>query len=79
MHLFLRHFSFVRLSSAVLFTLILFTEVQADVFTLTDKQGRSLKAEVLSVSNDQVKIKRNDGQTFNLPLATLAPEDQEKL
>jgi hypothetical protein len=53
--------------------------VQAEPQTLTDKQGRSLKAEVISVSGDQVKIKRDDGQTFNLPLASLSEDDQKKL
>jgi hypothetical protein len=52
---------------------------QAELFTLTDKQGRSIKADVLSVSDGQVKIKRDDGQTFNVPLASLGDDDQKKL
>ncbi|HEY9250933.1 MAG TPA: hypothetical protein VIO38_17450 [Rariglobus sp.] len=57
----------------------LFDRLQAEPFTLTDKQGRSIKAEVLDVTGDQVKIKRDDGQTFNLSLSVLAEEDQKKL
>ncbi|MDF3055831.1 MAG: hypothetical protein K0R17_46 [Rariglobus sp.] len=53
--------------------------LHADPFTLTDKQGRSIKADVLSVSGDQVKIKRDDGQVFALPLASLSEDDQKKL
>jgi len=53
--------------------------VQAEPQTLTDKQGRSLKAEVISVSGDQVRIKRDDGQTFNLSLANLSDDDQKRL
>lgn len=53
--------------------------VQAEPQTLTDKQGRSLKADVISVSGDQVKIKRDDGQTFNLSLANLSDDDQKRL
>jgi len=52
---------------------------QAEPFTLTDKQGRSIKADVLEVTNGQVKIKRDDGQTFSLPLANLSETDQQKL
>lgn len=51
---------------------------QAEMFTLTDTQGRTINADVLSVSGDQVKIKR-DGSTFNVPLATLSADDQKKL
>lgn len=50
----------------------------AETFTLTDKQGRTINADVLSVSGDQVRIKR-DGSTFNVSLATLSAEDQKKL
>jgi len=52
---------------------------RAESFTLTDKQGRSITADVLSVNGDKVKIKRDDGQTFELALATLSEADQKKL
>ena len=51
----------------------------AETLTLTDKQGRSITADVISVENDKAKIRRSDGQTFDLPLANLADEDQKKL
>ncbi len=52
---------------------------KAEVQTLTDKQGRSIKADVISVSGDKVKIKRDDGQTFDLPLSNLSEADQKNL
>jgi hypothetical protein len=51
----------------------------AEMLTLTDQQGRSIKADVISVENEKVKIKREDGLTFELPLANLADEDQRNL
>lgn len=48
-------------------------------FTLTDKQGRSITADVLSLEGDKVKIKRDDGQVFEVSLATLSEKDQKRL
>lgn len=78
------HTHLIRSSFACTFALAIAlisgaSRLHAEPFTLTDKQGRSLKAEVLSVTDDQVKIKREDGQTFNLSLATLTADDQRKL
>lgn len=56
-----------------------FTGAHAESLTLTDKQGRSIKADVISVTAGQVKIRRDDGQTFDLPLSSLADADQKKL
>lgn len=54
--------------------------LRAEVQTLTDNQGRSIQADVLSVENDKVKIKRADsGQTFELPLSTLNDDTQKSL
>jgi len=53
--------------------------LHAETRTLTDKQGRSLRAEVISVADDTVTIKREDGQTFTLSLATLSDDDQQSL
>lgn len=47
--------------------------------TLTDRQDRSIKADVISVDGDKARIKRDDGQTFELPLSTLSDADQKKL
>jgi hypothetical protein len=61
-----------------LFTAAL-VSVHAEVRTLTDKQGRSLQADVIEVTADTVKIKRADGQLFDLPLSTLTETDQKIL
>ena len=55
------------------------TDVQAETRTLTDKQGRSLKAELVSVDGDKVTIKREDGRSFHLSLETLSDDDQQFL
>lgn len=73
-----RSFSFLR-ALGVVMALALPNLSQAEPFTLTDKQGRSIKADVLSVTGNQVKIKRDDGQTFDLSLSALSDGDQEKL
>ncbi len=51
----------------------------SETLTLTDKQGRSIQADVIAVENETAKIKRADGQTFDLPLSNLADADQKKL
>ncbi|MFA6288877.1 MAG: hypothetical protein WC661_15960 [Opitutaceae bacterium] len=51
--------------------------LHAEMRTFTDKQGRSLKAELVSVDGDKVTIKREDGQTFTLSLATLSDDDRQ--
>ncbi len=70
---------FLRLGTLLFIAASSISLVQAEVQTLTDKQGRSIKADVLSVRGDQVKIKREDGQIFNLSLANLAEDDQKSL
>ena len=53
----------------------------AEVRTLTDKQGRALTADVLEVDKvtGKIKIKRDDGQVFSLPIDNLIKADQDKL
>jgi hypothetical protein len=53
--------------------------LHAETRTLTDKQGRSLKADVISVEGDKVTIRREDGQTFTLSLDTLSEDNQTSL
>lgn len=53
--------------------------LRAEMRTLTDKQGRTLQADVIAVSGDQVEIRRADGQLFKLPLANLSDADQQAL
>lgn len=68
-----------HISGFLLLVIGLTIPVRADVRTLTDQQGRSIKADVISVENDVAKIKREDGRTFDLPLNQLVEEDQKKL
>ncbi len=51
----------------------------AETFKLTDQQGRSIEADVLSVENDIARIRRADGMRFDLPLANLVEADQKTL
>jgi hypothetical protein len=57
------------------------SRLAAEKMTLTDKQGRGLTADVLAVEKDagKVKIQRDDGQIFSLPIDTLIKADQDKL
>ena len=57
------------------------SHLSAEKMLLTDKQGRSLTADVLAVEKDagKVKIKREDGQVFSLPLDNLIKADHDKL
>ncbi|MEZ5430720.1 MAG: hypothetical protein R3F31_05970 [Verrucomicrobiales bacterium] len=44
--------------------------------TFTNQAGKSMEADVVSVSGDNVKLKRADGKEYQLPLATLSEADQ---
>jgi hypothetical protein len=72
-------------TTSVFFVLILAlagtSRLSAKKITLTDKQGRALTAEVLTIEKDagKVKIQRDDGQIFSLPIDTLIKADQDKL
>lgn len=50
--------------------------LRAEMRTLTDTQGRTLQAELVSSDGDNVTIKRDDGQTFTIPLSTLSESDR---
>ena len=45
--------------------------------TWTNKEGKSIKAAVLSIDGDQVKFKLSNGKTANYEIANLSEEDQE--
>ncbi len=48
----------------------------ADAYTtLTDKQGRKIQAKVLSVTGDQIKLRRDDGLETSIPLSMLSETD----
>lgn len=53
--------------------------MRAEMRTLTDTQGRSIKADVISVENGIAKVKREDGLTFDLALNQLSEADQKDL
>lgn len=65
------------LFSALLGCVIL--PIQAETHTLTDQQGRTLQADIVSVDGNQVTIRRDDGQTFTLSLSSLSEADQKWL
>jgi hypothetical protein len=71
--------SFLRITTALAGIALSLASLHSEIQTLTDKQGRSIKADVLSVENEKVKIKRDDGQTFELPLASLDGDTQRSL
>ena len=51
----------------------------AETLTLIDKQGRSIKADVIGLESEIVKIKREDGRSFDLSLDTLSDESRKEL
>lgn len=51
----------------------------AEPIDLTDIQGRTIRAELISVDADTVKIRREDGMEFKLNMASLRDEDQVKV
>ena len=51
----------------------------AEPMDLTDIQGRTIRAELISVDADTVKIRREDGVEFKLNMASLRDEDQIKV
>lgn len=69
----------LRITTVLIAAFLGLAPLQAEVQTITDKQGRSIKVNVLSVENEKVKIKRDDGQIFELPLASLDSGTQESL
>jgi hypothetical protein len=47
-----------------------------DLHTFTNQDGRTIKAEILSAFQDDVNLKRDDGQSFKVSVTTLSKEDQ---
>jgi len=47
-----------------------------EAHTFTNQDGRTIKANILSVAQDDVNLKRDDGQSFKVPIATLSKADQ---
>jgi hypothetical protein len=55
------------------------TLLSAEPRTFTDHAGHTVTAELVSVENNQVTIRRDDGQSFTLAIASLSDEDQKYL
>lgn len=51
------------------------TATAEELRVFTDKSGRTLKAEFVSFKDDQVTMKREDGQVFTLSADTFSAED----
>lgn len=51
----------------------------AETRTLTDQFGRSITAELIELNGNTIKIRREDGVVFNLPLENLSVEDQRAI
>ena len=47
--------------------------------TLTNTSGKAIRAKVLAVAGGKVSIALENGQQFEIPLASLSPADQESL
>ena len=48
----------------------------AEAFTtLTDKQGREIKAKVLAVADEHIKLRREDGLETSIPISMLSEAD----
>jgi hypothetical protein len=47
-----------------------------DLHTFTNQDGRTIKAAIFSAADDYVNLKRDDGQTFKVPVSTLSSDDQ---
>lgn len=58
---------------------VIFPALAAQARTFTNRDGKTLEAEVLAVEAGQVKLKRDDGREFSIPVASLSDGDQAYL
>jgi len=49
----------------------------SEVRTFTNTSGKTIQAQVVNVDNDTVYLKRADGKSFQIPIATFGSEDQD--
>ncbi len=61
---------------AMVFLLGLGASLVAEPMTLTSKDGKTIAATILSVTGDNVQLKRADGVTFNVPVNRFDPNTQ---
>ena len=60
-----------RFSLSFLIPILFLLRVEADLVTLTDKQGRDIQAEIVSIIGANITIKMANGRQFTFPLANL--------
>lgn len=51
----------------------------SDLVSLESTDGRTVEAKILALTKTTVVIRREDGQTFDLPLDRLTPESKERI
>ena len=51
----------------------------ADLIELDDVQGRSIKAELIRKTGDVVSVLRDNGRTYDIPLARFSEESKRKI
>lgn len=53
------------------------SSVRAELRTFTDLEGRTLRAEIVSATDRDVKIRRDDGMVFEVPVMTFTLADRK--
>lgn len=67
----------VRAVAAAIFLLVAIASLaHAEMRTFTDAQGRTVQAELIDASATTARIRRADGQSFDIPLETLSAADR---
>ncbi|MFH1499049.1 MAG: hypothetical protein ABII82_14625 [Verrucomicrobiota bacterium] len=66
-----------RLVCGLLLTALPLLANDSDWRTFTDTQGRSIRAQLIDATDDEVTIKREDGRTFTLKVDQLSAADQK--
>lgn len=57
--------------------LALSAALQAEPRVFTDTQGRTLKADLLEAGEETIRVRRDDGSLFNIPIDTLSQADRD--
>jgi hypothetical protein len=67
---------FLRLGLAAVSAADAIPASSPDLHIFTNQDGRTIKAEISSVAQDDVYLKREDGQSFKISVLTLSKDDQ---
>ncbi len=51
--------------------------LRAELRTFTDHEGRTMQAEIISATDRDVKIRRDDGRVFEVPVMTFTLDDRK--